>query len=834
MRSLDGDSTKKFIRIALNALGIVGAFIALAFWGLHALGLLGKLGLGLSLVGFGCLILLFLSLRKSFNLLLESHTDEISRYQSELENERAKLESTVSRLGEMTAHEEELQEALDFAENQKAMLDHASRRFQSLITGLPVGCMTFDAEGTIMEWNPAMGEIFGHQAFQAILNSAVSILQGQGREEELVSKINKVCEDGEATDFEWTFHQGDVTKTAHMFWFPLRDPNGKAIGGIGCAVDITKEKIREQELVQMSRMQSAILNSAEYAIVACSPDGTVSNMNLASLQLLGIEEFNPEQGLNILSFYCPDELELVAAEYEAEKGDLLFGLDVLLESEVIKKEKADEWLFVRTDGSLFDSRTSLTPLVDETGIVHGYVLIFSDITEEKQTKERMKLLSLVASGAKNSVLVCDASSAILYSNPAFEVLSGYDSEEVYGKSPFDFMFCEVSDTETRKKLVESVRCSEAISEDVIQIRRDGTLYWVRNSITPIFDTNGICQNIVWIQEDISSRKLAEEETRQANERTISVLESIHDNFLSIDFDEQVTYINKSASLVLGNTVENLIGKNVWIPCCGSDWLPVKRMVEQTLEDQQVRSGELWFTGISRHFEFRVYPSNTGVSIFFQDISDRIEIQTELQERMAELVETKVVLEMQQEELKKANQVLHNLATTDGLTGLSNHKAFQEFLENQFQLAKATGQELTVALMDVDKFKMFNDSFGHLAGDDVLKNVAKILSSVVKAPHMVARYGGEEFVIVLEGLDEVESLALIEEARYELEGAKWPHRQVTASFGVAFYDSSIESRQDLIERADQALYHSKNKSRNRVTSWCWLGDERNSNNEQPAA
>lgn len=160
-------------------------------------------------------------------------------------------------------------------------------------------------------------------------------------------------------------------------------------------------------------------------------------------------------------------------------------------------------------------------------------------------------------------------------------------------------------------------------------------------------------------------------------------------------------------------------------------------------------------------------------------------------------------------LESANERLAGLARTDGLTGLRNHMSFQEELES----ALSGTVPVSLCLLDVDFFKQFNDSFGHPAGDAVLRQTAAILREAIPQPHVVARYGGEEFALVLIGLaaDEVEQL--VDAARQRLEKADWEHRQITASFGVAHCLSKSITRKSLIESADAALYAAKAAGRN---------------------
>jgi len=170
------------------------------------------------------------------------------------------------------------------------------------------------------------------------------------------------------------------------------------------------------------------------------------------------------------------------------------------------------------------------------------------------------------------------------------------------------------------------------------------------------------------------------------------------------------------------------------------------------------------------------------------------------------------------QLKALNQKLQSLAVTDGLTGLHNHRAFQDYLEEQFQTAMRNKQPLALILMDVDHFKQYNDTYGHQAGDEVLRQVAQILSAHVREGDFVARYGGEEFVVVLPRTDLESAVAVAERLRRAVESAKWQLRPVTGSFGVAAIRPDMETRQELIEAADQALYQAKTNGRNRVEVW----------------
>ncbi len=174
------------------------------------------------------------------------------------------------------------------------------------------------------------------------------------------------------------------------------------------------------------------------------------------------------------------------------------------------------------------------------------------------------------------------------------------------------------------------------------------------------------------------------------------------------------------------------------------------------------------------------------------------------------------LEQQQIELLRAADELERLATQDGLTGLKNRRALDEQLTAEYQRALRYKTPLSLILLDVDKFKSFNDTFGHPAGDEVLKSVGKILGEGVRNIDFAARYGGEEFALLLPSTDAQGALILAERLRAAIENHGWKVRAITSSFGVATLQPNTKAAAELLKSADEALYQSKESGRNRVT------------------
>jgi diguanylate cyclase (GGDEF)-like protein/PAS domain S-box-containing protein len=170
------------------------------------------------------------------------------------------------------------------------------------------------------------------------------------------------------------------------------------------------------------------------------------------------------------------------------------------------------------------------------------------------------------------------------------------------------------------------------------------------------------------------------------------------------------------------------------------------------------------------------------------------------------------------ELEAANSRLEKLALYDGLTGIPNYRAFHERLGGDFANALRGGQPLSLLLMDVDRFKLINDSFGHPAGDKILQLLATILSDVSRRGDFIARYGGEEFAMLLPNTSATLAIYVAERVRMAVADYEWPSHGITVSVGCATIGGDVLTAQELITRADKALYQSKRDGRDRVTQF----------------
>ena len=170
-------------------------------------------------------------------------------------------------------------------------------------------------------------------------------------------------------------------------------------------------------------------------------------------------------------------------------------------------------------------------------------------------------------------------------------------------------------------------------------------------------------------------------------------------------------------------------------------------------------------------------------------------------------------------LREKNQELHELSITDSLTGLYNRKHLMETLDNEVVRSKRHKHDFAVLVVDIDHFKKYNDTYGHLAGDEVLSRLATVFKESVRSCDYVARYGGEEFILVLPEIGPQDGVKAAERIRKKVLkenfAADGKEIQVTVSVGVASYPKDGEEPQAIIRHADTALYEAKESGRNQV-------------------
>lgn len=307
------------------------------------------------------------------------------------------------------------------------------------------------------------------------------------------------------------------------------------------------------------------------------------------------------------------------------------------------------------------------------------------------------------------------------------------------------------------------------------------------------------------------------------DRVRSAFDVMAEGVMILDEKQQIVLANRAFASRLERQPDELIGRQIgelpWKPVNESHAvLPWQASIEQQKRQIGV---PVWLDKPSgERFTFMVNSGpildpggqRRGVLITLDDM-------TVLEQKNEELQHALTQLRLTKEEIVRQNEELRHLAMHDSLTGALNRRAFFARFDEQFHKARQSGLQLCCLMIDIDHFKLVNDTYGHAVGDEVIKMVAQILGEQTRDHDLVGRYGGEEFSVILPGLD-IERGAEVAErirrvVRSSVDEPDVPVSRLTVSIGVATNQSGHKKSSELIEHADEALYVAKETGRNRV-------------------
>jgi len=318
--------------------------------------------------------------------------------------------------------------------------------------------------------------------------------------------------------------------------------------------------------------------------------------------------------------------------------------------------------------------------------------------------------------------------------------------------------------------------------------------------------------VLYILEVVTAESSRLQLSLKASESRFRLLaESSRDIIVMAALDGERHYVSPAALEVLGWQPEDMLGRTFIEIVHPNDLAAYARLLRDCEEGKptrplayrcRTRNGEYhWLETNPRLYLDPLTGEPAGTVSVVRDISDR---------KKAE------------EELARAFQMVENLASIDGLTGIANRRRFDETLDREWRRAIREGKQMSLILLDVDHFKLYNDLYGHLCGDDCLRQIANSIREVVtRASDLAARYGGEEFAVILPNTDRSGAIEVCCEILAAVRGRNIvheanPHAVVTVSAGcITCFVDDESSYLTALQAADAALYRAKALGRNRV-------------------
>jgi diguanylate cyclase (GGDEF)-like protein/PAS domain S-box-containing protein len=335
-----------------------------------------------------------------------------------------------------------------------------------------------------------------------------------------------------------------------------------------------------------------------------------------------------------------------------------------------------------------------------------------------------------------------------------------------------------------------------------RIRPDGVTFWISVSGAPIFDGAGRFMGYRGVGRSIDARKRGQEEVQAARNRLQAILEAIPDPLFELTADGRYAYVSCNDASLLAQPPEQLLGRGV-DEVLGPEIAPV---IHQAITEAQAQ-------GVSVGRQYR---------LLLDDGPHWFELSVTRKPALAGESERFVMLAHDVTGRKRADEEIERLAFHDVLTGLPNRRLLLDRLAVAIAATARAGEHGALLFIDLDNFKDLNDTLGHDRGDQLLQQVAHRLTRSVRGADTVARLGGDEFVLMLEGLDADPTAAAVQAeviARKILAALNQPYlldgreHNSSPSMGVALFGDAQDTVDELLKRADLAMYRAKVEGRN---------------------
>ncbi len=387
----------------------------------------------------------------------------------------------------------------------------------------------------------------------------------------------------------------------------------------------------------------------------------------------------------------------------------------------------------------------------------------------------------------------DKDGIYLSCNPTFESYIGEKEADLIGKTDYDFVSKELADSYWKYDQKIMAANKALVTEQSITFADDGREAFVETIKTPLHDIDGNIVGVLGIARNITKRKLLEIEQRIA-----AIAFESQEGIIITDENTQIIRVNNAFTTITGYSAEEAIGKTPRF--LKSDRHDVEFYKEMWGKLQSIGSwqGEIW----DRNKNGDIHPEWLTITA----VKDDKEKTTHFVASVVDITAFKI-----------AEEKIKSLAFYDPLTGLANRRKLEESLNHSIAMCSREKKQLAVLMMDLDRFKNVNDTLGHLAGDELLKQVAERINLRLRTTDMVARLGGDEFVVLLEDISQQNDAArvateIVAALSVAFQLTQSDDVRIGASIGIALYPQHGETPELLMDNADIALYQAKDNGR----------------------
>jgi diguanylate cyclase (GGDEF)-like protein/PAS domain S-box-containing protein len=551
---------------------------------------------------------------------------------------------------------------------------------------------------------------------------------------------------------------------------------------LGAVVDVTEHVYAERELHDMVDRFRLLTELSPDAIIV-HRDGNLVYGNAAAVRLIHAESMEQYYGFPMTDFVHPDDVGPVA-ERLGQMGE---------EGQV---SEHGEVRVVGLDGSI--SVVDVTSVRTSWGGQPAYQVIMRDMSMRIAAEAANRYRASLVAHVSDAIIGIDAEGRIESWNEAARAIYGWTETEVAGLSIAAVVTSNRTDSAA---VLERGQRSHH--------RKDGSEVDVLVSIDPLIDDDTQPSGWVVVCTELTDARQAEAGRRAAEERYEAVVASLSEGIVLFDEHGNVSAHNEAAARILGDRLSSgsshqiFTGSSIAIEANGHpmsvESFPhaVTLATGESQDDLVIGvtdgSGRRqWLSLSSRLLSGAGQSESPLVVCSFTDVTDR----------------------------KAAEAQLHWLAYHDSLTGLGNRSLFNDELERELLVSMQRSTNLAVLFIDLDRFKLVNDSFGHASGDEVLLALAQRFKSAVRGGDVVSRFSGDEFVVLCRNVQNVDvAISLATEYSRLLSDpvqlSTGRNVVVTCSVGISFVMRGRQSAQDILQQADVAMFQAKNKGRSRV-------------------